>query len=344
MHAADGQDQDVMAEDLERLRQVSTYSIHERQHKVSVADFVDPQQWQRPGTLRALFPSVLKGQDILAVVDAFAEAQRRRRGCMVAMGAHVIKCGLNLVLIDMMRRGWLQGLVLNGAGAIHDLEVALIGATSEDVAQTLGAGAFGMVEETPRLINHALRDYDSAHVGMGTALSQALACGDYPYKAYSLLAAAHTYGVPVTVHVAIGADTIHMHPDTDAALLGQATYRDFQRLTLGLRQLDDGGCYWNIGSAVLLPEVFLKALTLCRNTGHRVERFVTLNLDMLQHYRPEFNVVRRPTQEGGRGYSLTGHHEIMLPLLHAMMVEAMDDGRTAGGSTPVRAQAEQSGH
>jgi hypothetical protein len=260
------------------------------------------------------------------------------------MGAHVIKCGLNLVLIDMMRRGWLQGLVLNGAGAIHDLEVALMGATSEEVVQTLSAGAFGMVEETPRLINQALRDYDSAQVGMGAALSQALARGDYPYKAYSLLAAAHTYDVPVTVHVAIGADTIHMHPSTDAALLGQATYRDFQRLTLGLRQLDDGGCYWNIGSAVILPEVFLKALTLCRNTGHRVGRFMTVNLDMLQHYRPEFNVVRRPTQDGGRGYSLTGHHEIMLPLLHAMIVEAMDDRRAASDSTREQAQARRSEH
>jgi hypothetical protein len=201
-----------------------------------------------------------------------------------------------------------------------------------------------MVEETPRLINAALSDYDSARVGMGAALAQALACGDYPYKAYSLLAAAHTYQVPVTVHVAIGADTIHMHPSTDAARLGQATYRDFQRLTLGLRQLDDGGCYWNIGSAVLLPEVFLKALTLCRNTGHRVARFITVNLDMLQHYRPEFNVVRRPTEAGGRGYSLTGHHEIMLPLLHAMIVEAMDDRHVASAASRDQAQARRSDH
>ena len=344
MHQVDGQGKDVTGHDLERLRQVSTYSIHQRRHKVGVTDFVDPEQWQRQGTLRSLFPAVLKGQDILAVVDAFAAAQRRGRGCLFAMGAHVIKCGLNLVLIDMMRRGWLQGLVLNGAGAIHDLEVALIGATSEDVSQSLGSGAFGMVEETPRLINDALRAFDSARVGMGAALCQALACGDYPYKAYSLLAAAYTYHVPVTIHVAIGADTIHMHPSTDAALLGQAVYRDFQRLTLGLHQLDDGGCYWNIGSAVLLPEVFLKALTLCRNTGQRVERFTTVNLDMLQHYRPEFNVVRRPTQDGGRGYSLTGHHEIMLPLLYAMIVEAMEDRGVASDTVRDRVPAERSGH
>lgn len=312
------------AEELRMLAQVETYSIHQRQHKVGVADFVDPQAWQRHDGLRELFPAILKGADIVAVADSFAEANRRGRGCLLAMGAHVIKCGLSLLLIDLMRRGWIHGLVLNGAGAIHDLEVALIGATSEDVAQNLGDGRFGMVEETPRLINTALQQYNSAQVGMGAALGRAIAEGEYPHKACSLLAAAHTYAVPVTVHVAIGADTIHTHPSTDGAVLGQATYRDFQRLTLLLRQLHDGGCYWNIGSAVLLPEVFLKALTLCRNIGHEVARFVTVNLDMVQHYRPEVNVVRRPTQDGGRGYTLIGHHEIMLPLLYAMIVEALE--------------------
>jgi hypothetical protein len=308
------------------LQQVETYSIRERQHKVSIQDFIDPAAWQRGSELRALFPKVLKGLDISAIVDHFVTAQHRGRSCLIAMGAHVIKCGLNPLLIDMMQRGWLQGLVLNGAGVIHDLEVALIGATSEDVAQNLGSGAFGMVQETPLLVNAALKQYNSAQVGMGRALAQAVAEGDYPHKDYSLLAAAYRCRVPVTVHVAIGADTIHMHPTTDAALLGQATYRDFQRLTLLLRGLHDGGCYWNIGSAVILPEVFLKALTLCRNIGHAVERLITVNLDMLQHYRPEFNVIRRPTQDGGRGYALTGHHEIMLPLLYALIVEAMDRG------------------
>ncbi len=313
-------------DELEILRRVETYSIHERQHKVGISDFIDPAAWRRDGPLRTLFPRVLKGLDITAIVDDFVAAQRRGRSCLIAMGAHVIKCGLNPLLIEMMRRGWLQGLVLNGAGVIHDLEVALIGATSEDVAQNLGSGAFGMVAETPLLINDALKAYDSAHTGMGLALGQAVAEGDFPHKDYSLLASAYRHGVTVTVHVAIGADTIHMHPSTDAALLGQATYRDFQRLTLLLRGLHNGGCYWNIGSAVILPEVFLKALTLCRNTGHAVERFTTVNLDMIQHYRPEFNVIRRPTQDGGRGYALTGHHELMLPLLYALIAEAMDIG------------------
>lgn len=315
----------ISPHDLQALQRVRTVSARDRQHKVQVADFVDPQAWQASGSLRALFPRLLKGLDIADIIDDFVAARQRGRANILAMGAHVIKCGLNPILIDMMQRGWLSGLVLNGAGVIHDLEIALIGATSEDVAQGLGSGAFGMVEETPRLINEALGMHDAGRLGIGAALGQAIAAGDYPHKAHSLLAAAHACHVPVTVHVAIGADTIHMHPSTNAALLGAATYVDFQRLTLLLRGLHDGGCYWNVGSAVLLPEVFLKALTLCRNTGHPVERFMTVNLDMLQHYRAEANVVRRPTRDGGRGYTLTGHHEIMLPLLYALLLQAMPD-------------------
>jgi hypothetical protein len=313
---------DLEPADIQALQQVHTFSIQERPHKVRVGDFVDLQAWQAQGTLRSLLPHILKGQDLPALVDGFVAAQRRGRAIIVALGAHVIKCGLSPLLIDMMRRGWLSGLVLNGAGMIHDLEVALVGATSEDVAAHLGTGRFGMVHETPCLINKAIQQYSSPQVGLGTAVGQALAEGAYAYKEYSLLAAAYLHQVPVTVHVAIGADTIHMHPSTNGALLGQATYTDFQRLTLLLRRLHDGGCYWNVGSAVLLPEVFLKALTLCRNLGHRVENFITVNLDMVQHYRTEYNVVRRPTQDGGQGYNLTGHHEIMLPLLYTMLHEA----------------------
>jgi hypothetical protein len=318
----------LSAAERQRLQQVHTFSIHERPHKVGVTAFAQAQTWQPHSPLRTLFPRILKGQDITAIVDAFVQARQRGRAVIFAMGAHVVKCGLGPLLIEMMRRGWLSGLVLNGAGAIHDFEVALVGATSEDVAQHLGNGMFGMVEETPRCINAALETYDGPQAGLGAALGQAIVAGEYPYKAYSLLAAAHTYGVPLTVHVAIGADTIHMHPSTNGAILGQSTYTDFQRLTLLLRDLHDGGCYWNIGSAVVLPEVFLKALTLCRHIGYPVERFLTLNLDMLQHYRPEFNVVRRPTQDGGHGYALTGHHEIMLPLLYALLVEAFEAAKS----------------
>ena len=315
----------VTPQALQALHRVRTLSLQERQHKVRVTDFVGPEAWRSSGSLRALFPRLLKGLDIIDIVDGFVTAHQRQRAVMLALGAHVIKCGLSPVLIDMMQRGWLTAVVLNGAGVIHDLEVALIGETSEDVAHGIDSGDFGMVEETPRLVNEALRIHDAGRLGMGAAVGKAIAEGQYPYKAHSLLAVAHDCGVPVTVHVAIGADTIHMHPSTDGALLGAATYRDFQKLAILLRDLHDGGCYWNIGSAVILPEVFLKALTLCRNTGHEVKSFMTVNLDMLQHYRTEANVVRRPTQDGGRGYTLTGHHEIMLPLLYAMLLQAMQD-------------------
>ena len=315
----------ISPQDMQVLQGVRTVSVHERQHKVRVADFVTPQAWHSSGSLRTLFPRLLKGLDITDIVDGFVTAHQRERAVMLGMGAHVIKCGLGPVLIDMIRRGWLTALVLNGAGVIHDLEVALIGETSEDVAQGLDTGDFGMVEETPRLVNEALRAHDAGRLGMGAAVGKAIAEGQYPYKSQSLLASAHACGVPVTVHVAIGADTIHMHPSTDGALLGAASYTDFQKLSILLRDLHEGGCYWNIGSAVILPEVFLKALTLCRNTGHEVKRFMTVNLDMLQQYRAEANVVQRPTQDGGRGYTLTGHHEIMLPLLYAMLLQAMQD-------------------
>src|SRR5439155_7424270 len=189
---------DLRPEDLQTLQHVHTMSIHQRPHKVTVTDFVDVADWQAHGTLRTLFPRILKGQDIAAVIDGLVAAQQRGRAIIFALGAHVIKCGLSPLLIDMMRRGWLSGLVLNGAGAIHDLEVALIGATSEDVAQHLISGQFGMVEETPRLINKALQEFEGEHVGMGAALGEAIAHGDFPYGQYSLLAAAYTYQVPLT--------------------------------------------------------------------------------------------------------------------------------------------------
>ena len=200
----------LTSKELEALQRVRTVSVHDRQHKVRVADFVAPQAWQASGNLRALFPRLLKGLDIVDIVDGFVAAHQCGRAVILAMGAHVIKCGLSPILIDMMQRGWLSGLVLNGAGVIHDLEVALIGATSEDVAQGLGSGAFGMVEETPCLINEALKAYGADRLGIGATLGQAIAEGDYPHKTHSLLGTAYACHVPVTVHVAIGADTIHI--------------------------------------------------------------------------------------------------------------------------------------
>lgn len=309
--------------DLERLAHVRTYSIHDRAHKVNVRQFAVAAERRTSAPLIDLFPRILAGESIRAVVASFAAAKRTERARLFALGGHVVKCGGGALVIDLMRRGLLTGLAVNGAVAIHDLELAMIGETSEDVAATLPSGAFGMVEETPARLHAALRAHGASEVGFGAALARELETGDYPFREHSILAACHRYGVPVTVHVALGTDTVHMHPSCNPALVGQATYRDFQTLTLLLRGLHDGGTYWNIGSAVVLPEIFLKALALCRNVGWEVERFTTVNLDMAPSHRARENVGARAT---GQSYSLTGHHELMLPLLHALLLEALGPG------------------
>jgi hypothetical protein len=237
------------------------------------------------------------------------------------MGAHAIKVGLNPVIIDLMERGVITGLALNGAGIIHDFELALIGRTSEDVDKEILTGAFGMAEETGSLLNQAI-NAAGPEEGIGAAVGRMIQSGDFPYKDRSLLAAGIRLGVPVTVHVAIGTDIIHMHPSFDGKATGEAAHRDFLAFCALVSGIE-GGVYINLGSAVLLPEIFLKAVTLCRNLGHTLQHFTTVNMDFVQHYRPNTNVVRRPTQDGGRGFALTGHHEIMLPLLAAAIIESL---------------------
>jgi hypothetical protein len=230
--------------------------------------------------------------------------------------------GLNPVIIDLMERGVVTSLSVNGACVIHDFELAFIGQTSEDVDKEILSGQFGMAEETGRMINEAVRAGAEKGMGIGEAVGTMIQAGDFPYKDKSLLAACSRLDVPVTVHVAIGTDIIHMHPSFDGRATGAAAQRDFEKfceLVSGL----EGGVYVNLGSAVLLPEIFLKAVTLVRNLGHDLRHFTTVNMDFIQHYRPNANVVRRPTQGGGRGYALTGHHEIMLPLLAAAIIEQM---------------------
>jgi len=239
---------------------------------------------------------------------------------MLGMGAHAIKVGLTPVIIGLMERGAITSLHLNGAGIIHDFELALIGQTSEDVDKEILTGAFGMAEETGSMINGAIREGSAKGLGIGEAVGGMILSGEFPHKDRSLLAAGARLGVPVTVHVAIGTDIIHMHPSFDGKATGDAAARDFRTfcsLVAGL----EGGVYINLGSAVLLPEIFLKAVTLCRNLGHTLRHFTTVNMDFIQHYRPNTNVVRRPTHGGGRGYALTGHHEIMFPLLAAAIIE-----------------------
>jgi hypothetical protein len=237
------------------------------------------------------------------------------------VGAHVLKVGLSPVLVDLMEQGFVTGLALNGAGIVHDFELAVAGHTSEDVEAGLGAGAFGMARETGEEVNAAIVAGDRDGLGLGAAVGRYLTRRRPRHLGVSLLAAAHRLGLPATVHVAVGTDIVHVHPSCDPAALGRATHLDFRLFAAQVARLGGGGVYLNVGSAVLLPEVFLKAVTLARNLGHPVRDFATANLDFLPSYRPLTNVVQRPTRGVGRGYSLTGHHEILLPLLAAALAE-----------------------
>lgn len=306
------------------IEKIRSYSIKDRPSKVRRDDFGTP--WKAGGTMGSWFtslPRILAGVDLRAVADRLVRAVRERKMILLAMGAHPIKVGLSPHIIDLMERGIVRGLAMNGACVIHDTEVAMVGHTSEDVAARLGEGQFGMADEPARLINEAIREGARLELGLGEAVGERLSREKLPHHALSLLARAYNLGVPVSVHVAIGTDTIHFHPSADGASLGKASHRDF-RLFAALVSKLEGGVFINLGSAVILPEVFLKALSLVRNLGHEVKRFTTLNMDFVQHYRPMTNVVSRPTIEGGEGFSLVGHHEIMFPLLAAAVIERLE--------------------
>jgi len=298
---------------------IKTYSLKDRSSKVRIDELASPHK--KAGSFKDFFsslPNILAAKDIKEVAAAIVQARKDRRPVMLGMGAHPIKVGLTPVIIDLMERGTITSLSLNGAGIIHDFELAFIGQTSEDVDREILSGAFGMAEETGSMINNAIRD--GKGLGIGESMGRLIQGGAFPYKDKSLLAAGSRLNIPVTVHVAIGTDIIHMHPSFDAGATGEAAGRDFQKFCSLVTDLE-GGVYINLGSAVLLPEIFLKAVTLSRNLGHTLKHFTTVNMDFIQHYRPNTNVVRRPTQVGGRGYALTGHHEIMLPLLAAAINE-----------------------
>lgn len=301
-----------------------TYSVHGRHSKVSVDDFARPVQ---PGmTVRQLLaslPAQLAGVDFPDLVHRIGEAHRQHKPVLLGMGAHVIKVGLNPILIDLMRRGVISAIALNGAGIIHDAEIAMVGRTSEEVADVLGAGAFGAAKETGEVLNGAIIDGAQRGIGIGQAVGETLLANRFPHNDQSLLAMAAQLGVPVTVHVAMGTDIIHIHPSANGAAIGKAGHHDFRVFCRLVSELE-GGVYLNVGSAVLLPEVFLKALTVVRNLGHQVKRFTTANFDFIRHYRPATNVVHRPTLEGGKGFNFTGHHELMLPLLAAAILDEID--------------------
>ena len=304
---------------------VKTYSLKDRSHKVSREAFADPSRWQDHRDVTDLLPDILKARDLKAVVEDVLAARSKDKPVLWAVGAHVLKVGCSPLLLDLMARGVVTGLALHGAGLVHDVELAMVGATSEDVGADLGSGRFGMSEETATAINGAIARYVPEGLGIGEAVGREISEGEYPHADLSLLAAGYERAMPVTVHVALGTDIIHMHPSTDGALMGEGTYRDFQRFCSMVSELGDGGVYFNVGSAVLLPEIFLKALSLVRNLGHDVGDFTTVDFDMIRHYRPSVNVVARPTQESGRGYSITGHHELLLPLLYHMLRTRLEE-------------------
>ena len=301
--------------------------VAQRPNKVSADEFAQPPAAERSfAAFLASLPDILVARDFRRVVAAIVEATRRRRAVIVMLGGHVVKTGLSPILIDLMKRGVITHLAMNGSAAIHDYEVARFGATSEDVAAGLRNGTFGMAEETGRGINEAFVRGMEEGWGMGEAVGRALdAEPALVHPELSILLHAWRHGVATSVHAALGAEIIHQHPKASGAAIGDTSHRDFRRLAASIDGLHDGGVVLNLGSAVIMPEVFLKALTIARNLNEgRPTAFTTCDLDMNRHYRPRVNVVQRPTAGGGQGFEITGHHEIMVPLLAWAVVEGME--------------------
>ena len=305
------------------LGRVRTYSLAQRNSKVNSVDFA--KIWQKDGAFKDFvngLPDILAAADLKTAIRALATAARTKKTVIWGMGAHVIKVGLNPVVIDLMERGIIHCVALNGAGIIHDLELAMVGHTSEDVAAAIDDGSFGMAEDTAVFLGTALKNSQPDSTGLGQTVGREIAQQNLPFSDNSILTAGFRLGIPVTVHVAIGTDIIHMHPQFDPARCGEATHHDFRLFAAMVARLQKG-VYLNAGSAVVLPEVFLKAVTLARNLGHTLDEFTTVNLDFIRHYRPITNVVNRPTAKGGMGINLIGHHEIMLPLIAAGVIEQL---------------------
>ncbi len=306
------------------INKVKTYSLLKRESKVDTKSFAQPPLRARSfsGFYNSL-PNILKAKDIRAVVNAIVMAHKQKKPVIFMGGAHLIKCGLNPILIELIKKKIITCVCLNGAGIIHDFEIALQGKTSEDVARNLKAGKFGMCRQTAEFINNAVKEGVLAGLGLGYAVASRIQESKLRYKNLSLISNAYNYKIPVCVFVAIGTDIIHQHPSFNAALTGEGSLRDFQLLVENVCRLNRGGVVLNFGSAVILPEVFLKALNLARNLGNKVRDFTTANFDMFYHYRPLQNIVIRPVEAGasGSGYYIIGHHEIMLPFLAQAIIE-----------------------
>ncbi len=306
------------------LRQVKTYTLAHRCSKVDTSGFA--KIYQKGSSLNDFLnglPEILAADDLRFVIKAWAEAAQAQKTIILGMGAHGIKVGLSPVIIDLMEHGLIDCVAFNGAGIIHDVEIAMVGHTSEDVAAAIDDGTFGMAGDTAAFLGKALDDLQPDTKGLGYAVGRAIAKKGLRFSEHSILAAGFRLEIPVTVHVAIGTDIVHMHPQFDSARTGEATHYDFRLFSAMVARLQKG-VYLNVGSAVILPEVFLKAVTLARNLGHNLNEFTAVNLDFIQHYRPLTNVVNRPTAKGGRGINLVGHHEIMLPLIAAGVIEQLE--------------------
>jgi hypothetical protein len=303
------------------LSRVKTFPLSERKSRVFSSDFA--KTWQKGSYFKEFLeslPDVLAGAHINTVISSIVTAFKNKKTIVLGMGAHVIKVGLNPVIIDLMERRIITAVAMNGAGIIHDSELAMAGQTSEDVAASIGNGSFGMAHETNSFLSDAIRKAGQNSSGLGESIGRAMIEEDLPFLDQSILVAGARLGIPVTVHVAFGTDIIHMHPGFDPNAAGAATHIDFRTFASVIATLEEG-VYLNVGSAVILPEVFLKAVTLVRNLGHNLDNFTTVNMDFIKHYRPVTNVVNRSTARGGQGFNLTGHHEIMLPLLAAGVIE-----------------------
>jgi hypothetical protein len=304
------------------LEKVDTYPLSSRSSKVSLNDFSRPiKSNSSVSDFLSSLPNILAVQSLRDVAASIRRAQKLSKPIIWGIGGHVIKTGLAPIIIDLMNRGYVTALAGNGSVLVHDAEIAMAGSTSEDVDATLGAGAFGGAEETGKLLNQAAQDGMRDRVGLGEALGHALVGLKPKHHDYSLLCATYNARIPFTAHLTIGGDIAHFHPNADGAALGATSHTDFCLLAELVRRMNGGGVYLNIGSAVTLPEVFLKCVTLVRNLGHELSDITTANFDFIQSYRPSTNVVRRPTADGaGRGYAITGHHELTIPLLAAELI------------------------
>jgi len=312
-----------MARERIDLKKIRTIPLNARKCKVSISDFAKTSK--KGDDFRCFYdslPQILASQNLKGLVDAVVTAHKNKKMVIFMMGAHVIKCGLSPLIIDLMKRGVVKTIALNGAGIIHDTEIAMIGRTSEDVGEGLVDGSFGMARETASFINDAINSGFLKGFGIGEALGGKIVRSKLPHRDLSILANGYALKIPVTVHVAIGTDIIHQHPSANGEAIGEGSLLDFRNFIYSISKLEDGVAI-NFGSAVILPEVFLKAVTVARNLGSKLKVFTTANFDMISQYRPHQNILSRPTSTGGRGYNMIGHHEIMIPLLYRSIIEKL---------------------